>query len=61
MIAGLLQLPEITATLAHQGQQVEVTRGSTAFVERPPEQQGGKQQPPFWPPEPPHWQPRPFS
>jgi hypothetical protein len=39
MIAGLLQLPEITATLAHQGQQVEVTRGSTAFVERPPEQQ----------------------
>jgi hypothetical protein len=39
MAAGLLRLPEITATLPQHGQQVEVTRGCTAFVERPPEQQ----------------------
>lgn len=37
--AGLLRLPEVTASLA--GQAAEVTRGCTMFVERPPEQQEG--------------------
>ena len=37
--AGLLRLPEVTATVA--GQAVEATRGGTLFVERQPEQQHG--------------------
>ena len=37
--AGLLRLPEITAALPQQGLQVDATRGCTAFVERPVEQQ----------------------
>ena len=39
MPAGLLRLPEITAASPQQGQVVEVTRGCSAFVERPLEQQ----------------------
>jgi hypothetical protein len=35
---GLLRLPEITATALQLGQAVEVSRGCSAFVERPPEQ-----------------------
>lgn len=36
--AGLLRLPEITVSSVQHGQQVEVTRGCTVFVERPVEQ-----------------------
>lgn len=37
--AGLLPLPAITMTAAQLGQQAEVTRGGTLFVDRPLEQQ----------------------
>jgi hypothetical protein len=38
VIAGLLRLPEITASAPQHGRSVEVTRGCTIFVQRPPEQ-----------------------
>lgn len=37
--AGLLRLPEIVATAVQYSKAVEVTRGCSAFVERPPELQ----------------------
>ncbi|EFN58956.1 hypothetical protein CHLNCDRAFT_137536 [Chlorella variabilis] len=39
LLAGLLRLPEIVATAVQYSKAVEVTRGCSAFVERPPELQ----------------------